>query len=271
MRVPRIVIPAIVTVMVLAAHYAEISAQQLSGIVRSSGDGQPIARALLSLQGRDDTPAVSTLTDEQGRFVITVRGAGTYTMTVRRLGFHLLETDPFELAITQDLDIQVTLEPVRVELDPLEVVDSADTRPRGLVLSGFYERREAGFGRFVTREEFENWNPSRTTDVLRRVQGVTVIPNPGYGRRPSQYAPPDTRRWIVRTVRSTPGFRPSGECPPLYFLNGVYVGNGLTTRIDDVISVGDIEGIEAYIGPSQTPARFNTTGSDCGVLVFWTR
>jgi Carboxypeptidase regulatory-like domain len=35
--------------------------------------------------------------------------------------------------------------------------------------------------------------------------------------------------------------------------------------------VEEIEGVEVYVGPIETPAEYNLTGSDCGVLLIWTR
>ena len=55
-----------------------------------------------------------------------------------------------------------------------------------------------------------------------------------------------------------------------YFKDGMYVGTSMDD-LDMMISVNQIYAIEVYSGPSQTPPEFNRTGSDCGVIVFWTR
>jgi hypothetical protein len=41
--------------------------------------------------------------------------------------------------------------------------------------------------------------------------------------------------------------------------------------LDHLLNVIDIEGIEIYRGPSETPIAYQTTGSACGALLLWTR
>ena len=145
----------------------------------------------------------------------------------------------------------------------LEAITVEGAAPVPRYLRRFEERRATGFGHFVTREEFEQWNPTETTDVLRRTPGLTVVPNGNYGRG----RPPDTRRFVIRSGRAAT----RGECPLLLFLDGMRIGNTVSNDIDMFISIEQIVAIEVYRGPAEIPAEFNTTGSACGVIVFWTR
>ena len=153
-----------------------------------------------------------------------------------------------------------------VELAPIIVqADAVPNAARHLTTSGFLDRRSQGFGRFVTRDEFETWRPTQTTDVIRRTGGIRVTPNPAYGFNG------DTRKYVIGSGRAAR--LGASECPALYFVDGVYFGNSgdPSAYIDTMLAIGNIEAIEIYNGPSQTPARFNRPGADCGVIVFWTR
>lgn len=72
--------------------------------------------------------------------------------------------------------------------------------------------------------------------------------------------------------------RKQGAKPDCY--NDVYIdgamlyGAGLAGEpLSDIdsLSPSTIEGVEFYSGPSQVPARYNKTGSVCGVQLIWTR
>jgi hypothetical protein len=164
----------------------------------------------------------------------------------------------------------ITLDPIVVEAE------------RGVpTATGFEDRRNRGFGSFLTREEFEDWNPSVPTDLLRRMRGVRVLPNPLYG-----FAG-DTRKYQIvpsrdigqRVTRIDPsrtdlasGLQAAAvtECPVLLFLDGVYLGDSQTTDVDNMIGMSALAAIEFY-SPSQVPPRFALPGSTCGVAIFWSR
>jgi hypothetical protein len=206
-----------------------------------------------------------TVSDEMGDFELSELSPGVVQLTLRHVGHHqqsiqlelrrgqMLQLPP-EVPQMAPLDVAL-LEPVVIEGERIEV--------RELRLRQFYARREQGSGSFVTRDELEQWHPLYMTDILRRMRGVRVVPNPHYGSR-------DSRRFIVESSRTAERIW-GGACPPLYFLDGVLIGDAGDNDIDVVLSTNNIEAIEAYSGPSQMPAAFNMPGSRCGVIAFWTR
>lgn len=120
-------------------------------------------------------------------------------------------------------------------------------------------------GFFVTRAEFGDWNPTETTDVLRRTPGLSVLPNPNYGGG-------DLRRYVFRNTRVATRI----ECPVVFYLDGAPIGdssNGVfgLSNLDQLVPIDEVVAIEVYKGPSETPAQFNASGSACGAIVFWTR
>ena len=231
----------------------------VGGIVVDSYDGHPIPVAVISVNGD-----VTTTTDQHGRFNLAVPETGTSVIGVRRLGYAPVELDVWIDSLSTTLDLRVQLAPLATELAPIEVqAEGGRTPPH---LAGFEARRRMGFGRFADREQIEKWSPVVLTDVLQHLPGINVIPNPGYGVNG------DRRRFLVESSRII-GRIGGGSCAMQVYLDGMFVG---TTGpgdlpLDDLIPVHMIEAVEVYRSTAEIPAEFNRTGSDCGVIVFWTR
>lgn len=125
-------------------------------------------------------------------------------------------------------------------------------------LAGFYRRMERGAGSYVTREEIEERDPFRLTDVVQLVPGFTTARYAdGSGRREGR---------IDRSVT----FHELQGCRIQYWLDGMPIPKVTGFDLDDV-PPRDVAGIEVYRGASETPARFQRRGSTCGVVVIWTR
>ena len=132
----------------------------------------------------------------------------------------------------------------------------------------FYRRRAAGFGGFITRDEFVRFVPSDVTDVLRRMPSFTVRPNPSFDRiLPNGMI--DTRRYRIE-VTTRARRTAAQECAPIIFLDGAYLGN--TRDVDvDVLPVDAMEAMETYALVGSIPPEFNRSGAVCGVIALWTR
>ena len=222
--------------------------------------GKPIAAAVVSLEGTERT----AVTNDAGRAVL-IGPAGSQMLVVRRIGYRMLErvihVDPGD---TLRLGSQ-PLEPVPFMLDTAVV--TADRENRWLDLVGFDRRRREGGGEFLTRAQFERYAPTTVHEVLRHVPSVDIQPNPHYG----EGFPADYRKYLIlfrRTGSRLPG---SQACPVAFYLDGAYLGTDATVNVDDVVEEHDLEAVEAYSGGAGTPPEFNVSGSECGVVVFWTR
>ncbi len=155
-----------------------------------------------------------------------------------------------------DETVELTLRVSRraVELDPVTVEGEAE-RFRPALLRGFYERKERGWGQFITREDIEQRNPDTFTTMLRMVPGWRVVPHERGGR--------------YYTVRGV-GYK---GCPPTFYLDGIKLG-----PIDSVTSLGvdifvfpsELEAVELY-RVSELPAEFGGSDAGCGVIAAWTR
>lgn len=213
----------------------------LTGRVVSAMSGGPLegARVILESSGR------GTFTDPEGRFTIRGVRAGRDTVRVGLMGF---AEEQVALSLQPGAITRVTLllseTVLRVEDISVEVEGPRD---RGK-LAGFYARKAAGFGRFVTPEEIEARDAQHPSDYLRGVMGVQVGAY-RMGRAP------------VTIVRA------GGQCTPTFWVDGVRNPN---VEIDD-LNPDDVLAIEVYRGTSETPSRFGFGGASCGTIVVWTR
>jgi hypothetical protein len=142
-----------------------------------------------------------------------------------------------------------------------ELVVEAGRRYRRMVLGGYYERKEKGFGWHLDRERIESFGSSQISFLLRTVPGVTATPD-RYGERE-----PVLGGW--RTLRRGP---PGSKCYPRVYIDGMMFSPGgpVPSNIDRVLSPDEVEGIEVFISP-WVPASFGGSMVDCGVIAVWRR
>lgn len=205
--------------------------------------GIPGAQVSFLVAGRtpdEERAAWTGPTDEEGFFEGAVLVPGRFHLHVEALGYGTAR-DPVELSGAREMDVRVELAPEPLELPPLVVVSHRRSR---LEASGFYERRRAGGGYSLTREEIEARRPSRATDVFRVVPGVQVVTPPRGG-------PPLLR------------FR---GCYPEVVLDGVPLQGPVA--LDQIVTVDDIEAVEVHSG-TFLPARPGVRA--CATVRVWTR
>jgi hypothetical protein len=237
-------------------------AQGVRGTATDRSTAKPVAGAEVTLLGEGTRPVRST-TDAAGAYRLVAPGPGQYRIRFEAPGYRLLISPPFELRADQTLDLPLQVSPVpAIALDTAIVQGKAVPR----FLQDFYERRAKGLGKFVTREEFEHYSPQYLTDIMVHEGAFTVTPNSRRG------AGGDYSRYHINSARAIGGgFGPvHGECPPLIYMDGVLMGNARDVDVDDIISVGDVAAMEFYEGV-EVPLEFQANGSNCGVLVAWSR
>lgn len=214
----------------------------LRGRVVQAGAGSPVADTEVRVL---DTP-LTVVTDPDGRFAFAKVPPGRYGVRFEHLAFGA-RTDTVTVELRSAVELVVRLTDRAIALPPLEV----SVRSELLANAGFYARRSAGFGAFLTRQEWERRDPRLPSDLLRMVPGLRVVPS-GNGL---DYVVLDRRNCRVR-----------------YFLDGARLNS--TFRLDE-IPVQWIEALEVYRGPAEVPAQFRgfsaTERGGCGVIVIWTR
>lgn len=218
------------------------------GVVVDASTQRPIAGARLS------SPSITgiTVTDSLGRFDITDVPAGI-------VRFYVVASEFPRVNVTLAFAAGEQMERV-LELDSTSVAAARDSAPQALPqmtveatplppiwLRDFERRRETGRGQYVTREEITRRHYNRLSDIVQTMRGVTM--DCGGGGSGCQ----------IRMVRAPM------QCYPEYWIDGQ-----LSNAWGPLIPVRDIEAMEVYTGPSDTPGEFAGRNSGCGTIVIWT-
>jgi TonB family protein len=215
----------------------------ITGAVRDS-TGVGINGAKVSVTG----VAVSAESDDSGAFVLHGVPPGPASVHVRRLGF---APGSIDVAVTNGTTthIDVAIKEVAHALNPVVVYARRPRHYEGY-LAGFYERRDQGFGRFITGDEIAKQAPMRTTDMLRMVPGLHITTS-------------DAGDSHVR-IRGD-------NCWPSVWIDGA-PANAAEFDVDWV-TPADIAGIEIYSSIATVPPEFvDPLGPRlCGTIVIWTR
>lgn len=193
---------------------------------------------------------LAAVTDEAGRFSIARVPAGDYTLRIEHFSYQAANA---KLAVrAEDLDIAISLGVSAIALDPIVVTAFS----RRLEHVGYYDRERRGIGTFINHKQIAQMNVTNGSDLLRRVPGVRLVPQPSRRNNPQN---------------STLG---RGSCRFRFIVDGVRT---LADFEMDFLTPDALEGIEVYRGTAEVPADFRAlVGTDagqpmCGVIVAWTR
>jgi hypothetical protein len=241
----------------------------LEGVILSEMDARPISDVEVAIP----TLRKNTFSNDRGEYRLTDVPAGSHEVFARRLGYKQVQlTLAFEAG--QTIERRVLMSRV-VMLDTVAVRAS----PRDQMMREFEDNRRLGLGKFWTRADLEKLEGVPMSGILSQINGSTVV----RGRRGS-YA------WIVRSrgVLSLGGstgtaIMPSEEerslgaraaCYATVWVDNVRVYSGRDQEPLfnlNSIQAADIEAMEFYASPAQTPARYTGLNTVCGALVIWTR
>jgi hypothetical protein len=213
-----------------------------TGIVVSDSSQMPMGGVEVAL------PELSkrVRTDERGGFRLAGIPPGTHRVMVRHIGHGaLVASVTFAGGQTVDRRILlgrvVTLDSVRVNATPFE-----------RAMASFEENRKVGLGHFFTRAQMEKLENQTMTGILSQVLGARVLSTKFDSYVMSQRA----------------------GCPSHVYLDNLPVYRGLPGEPVfnlRTIAPDQIEAMEYYAGPSQTPMKYTGLNTHCGVLVIWTR
>jgi hypothetical protein len=244
---PRLYLALSLIAAPAAAVPTAVQAQIVRGQVIEAAARIAVRGATLELRDERGRAVGRVVSDSLGLFSLTVLNAGTYTLQTTHPSYFAHPADTLRLGPAESVTIEVRLDPAVIPLQPLIVT----TRARGW-LEGFETRRRTGgFGRFLTRQDIDARQASRSTDLLRGVPGVILTQQ----RR----GPP------LLQMRGT-----GGLCMPAIWIDGLHIPHyaGGTT-IDDALSPLTLDGVEIYNSVSSAPIEYRT--GSCGVVLFWTR
>ena len=210
----------------------------IRGVVLSTGVRKPIEGARVVLIG---TPHVLS-TDAGGGFHFIGLPAGRYVIQASAICYTTLSS-PVQVREHQTLEIEFEAEAEAVVLPEIAVEERANHGPPDWI-----RRKSEGRGRYITRAEIEKRNAATVPDVLRMVPGLRI----------------ECRGQLVCMVRMA---RAPRGCNPAYFMDGIPSDPAVVYLTPDT----EVEGIEVYAGPSETPPELESVQARCGVVVIWTR
>lgn len=220
----------------------------LTGIVREGSSGQPVTAAVVVLRRIAGGPGkrLTTRTDDDGQFRFQGIPSGRYSLDTHHIGYGD-RTDTLNVGVKVVMQLEVPVSTKAVELPPMEVT----VRQGWLAKTGFYNRKEAGFGKFLTPKDLAKRNAPRMTQVLRQVPGIEVFKLCGLL----------SCNQMIR-FRQTNDFR---RCEVTYFMDGREMHGSVSV---DNISPQDVAAVEVYRNISETPAEFY---GRCGSIVIWSK
>ena len=229
-------------------------AQSIRGQVTDVGTARPVPGVVVVLLDRDNRARLRVQTDADGHYVAQAEEPGSYRLRFEIPGYRMFFTELINLKRGESREYSVRLTPVTaIALDTVVVAGAAV--PRHLL--DFYLRKSRGLGSFLTPADLERLHPVEPTDVVRRLEGFDV----GYDRF-------DPSRKLISNKR----FGGTGRaCVPVIFVDGVYVGSADTYDVNAVLWVDKLDAVESYPSAARIPIEFNTTGTECGVIAFWTK
>lgn len=231
----------------VVASTAPAAGQAVQGRVTERPGGDPLADALVTLVGPDNSVVASVRTAEDGSFLVAGREEGLHRVRVELVGYRPAVSYPLRLAAADTLEIDVALPIQVVLLDSIRVTSRAQRR-QAVQIRDFYHRVENNpFGQYFTRADIERSHPVMVTELFSRVAGMRLVP---------------TRAGNRLELR--------GGCSPTVYIDGTRVFLGSQT-IDDLVPPGDVEGIEVYKSLAGAPVTAQGLNAGCSAIFFWTR
>ena len=235
----------------------------LTGVVLSDINGAPILDVEVSL------PALSrmTFTNADGAFRIAEVPVGTHHVLLRRIGWQPRAVD-VEFAAGATVERKFLLSKV-VALDTVAV--TASELPRD-----FEEHRKQGLGRFLTGADLERLRGQPVHVALRNIPGLQLVTGSvgaAWVRGGRGASLSDTMCRDLEGATTLDGEK-GCNCFAQVFLDGMRLYDGKSkgpVPNINTIPAESIEAIEFYVGGAQTPLKYSTLNSGCGVLVIHTR
>jgi hypothetical protein len=238
----------------------------LSGTVREDSTGRPIPGVEVLLEGSKR----HTVTDWSGKYLLTDLPTGVRVALFRYVGYRPLRLR-IRLAKEDTLLADTRLVAEGVTLDPIEVTGRPP--PPRSVREGFEERRRNGTGIFIDSAELRRSEHVRLADVLRRNNvDILQIEDP-------RVKPQVRLIWVVANRRGgarnlAVGSR-NAACVMKVILDGITAYDPERERMwptdINTFSVSSLESVEVYRSRVEIPMEFSGSGTDCGIVVLWTR
>ena len=231
--------PGLGVLLGLLGLCSPLSAQRfgsINGTVRSSPKATAVEGARVILIGT----TLVAITNARGEFSFTGVTPGKYVIQASAIGYTTL-TSPIDIKPMETLDVHFETDPSSFRLPELAVEEKPNLPP------DFVRRKSEGRGRYFSREDIEKRSPHTVAELLRMVPGMRI----------------DCRGPVCRAVLARASTR---TCQPSYWMDGIPTDPSVVW----LQPPRDLDGVEVYSGPSETPPELERNSS-CGAIVLWTR
>ncbi len=241
----------------------------LAGLVTDSAN-VPIGGVEVGLPDLSKT----TLTNEQGAFALRDVPPGAQRVLVRRVGYGPVEA---QVAIEAGRTVERHIRMVRAaRLDSVVVTEKVVDHQ----LDDFEVNKKLGLGHFLTRAELSPQEGRSTGAVLTTMPGIKVFAIGSYawvgsGRHNATSFGGNAQGQLDQSDVAKRA--PRWDCYALVYVDDHLVfrnqiHSGVVEPLFDInsIPVAEIEAIEYYASAAETPTKYSTLNSQCGVLVIHT-
>ena len=226
---------------------AHLSAQTIRGTLLQRGSDDPISLGFVALLTESGDSVTSTITDEEGGFLVTSPVPGNFLLLAAALGHRETTVGLFELGEGGELTVEFRIPVEPLTLDGLLVQAEPSAQVPALVRNGFSRRMQQGIGHFITPQEIENSSATRTAHLFRGEPGVRLVGD----------------RVLLRGTRSF--------CSPQIYLDGIPLSVDAGLPLDAIVPLDVLAGVEVYRSAAEVPLQYGGTGAGCGVILFWTK
>jgi TonB-linked SusC/RagA family outer membrane protein len=241
----RVLLVALLTTVIWAVPLEAQQTGTIRGRIVDASLLVPVSGAAVMVDGR------TVLSDEDGRFVLTVVPAGTYTLRVARLGYgEVEETVTVVSGETTNVEIEMLAE--AVEIEPLVAI-------------GYGERPVRDLTGVVQEVSLEEFNPGRIVSPEELIQGKVA------GVQVAESNGGEPGGGISIRIRGGTSVNASNE--PLFVVDGVplAVGGGISAGRNPLnfLNAEDIESMTILKDASAT-AIYGSRGAN-GVVIIETK
>jgi hypothetical protein len=264
------VTPALLFIAATMSATSVVAQSVVTGIVRDS-TGIPIAGAAVTIAALNRAAE----TDAKGEFRLTNVTIGMRMVQVRRVGF-----TPFSKLVAV-ADGDNTMPPIVLgrlitRLDTVVSEEQMLWRERPL-LREMADNMKIGLGQFVLRKDLEKLSGLRVSTAFRGRNGLMVVTDMGGHAyiASSRGVKSLMNNELMELENGIPAFSPINArllCYPKVYLDNqpLSVRSNFVPDINQFLPE-NLEAIEMYAGGAQTPARYNSLNTQCGVIVLHTR
>ncbi len=245
-----------------------------TGVVVADSTHAPIPLAEVALPDLNK----SETTNSRGEFRIVGIPAGEQRITVRRIGYGAADTK-LTFNGTETVERRVVLGRA-ITLETVQVTATAHDKLR----QSFDENKRIGLGHFLERTDIAKFDGMELATVLQNISTTGVVNGNGHSwitsrRHPGTLCPPNDTACLQSHGFYIPEKMELQQGMPVLCWAHVYVDGVLQNGSKEPTEPYDLKQIpperidkmEFYAGPSETPLQYSRLGSNCGVLVVWTR